>query len=220
VAGNTQLTLAEAWNGTSWKVVKPANPAVTTASQLNGVSCVSATVCTAVGWFSNVGHAQMFAEAWDGTHWTIQSIANPTGGTNSILNSVSCTSATACTAVGNYFDGSHTVTVAERFDGGGWTAQSTANPSGFKSNTLSGVSCPAVNVCTAVGVFGGSVNSLRMFAERWNGTRWVDQDTATPPGTQPNHLQDVSCPTVTMCMAVGDVADNLGSGTVFADQYS
>ena len=40
------------------------------------------------------------AEVWDGSTWTVQSTPNPTGATSGSLYGVSCTSATACTAVG------------------------------------------------------------------------------------------------------------------------
>ena len=42
------------------------------------------------------------AEAWDGTRWTLQATPKPTD--NLTLNAVSCTSATACTAVGSSND--------------------------------------------------------------------------------------------------------------------
>ncbi len=39
--------MIESWDGTSWSVVPSPNPA--TDDGLEGVSCVSATACTAVG---------------------------------------------------------------------------------------------------------------------------------------------------------------------------
>ena len=52
------------------------------------------------------------AERWNGTAWAMQSIPNPNG--SGQLNGVSCTSASACTAVGYY--GGY-VTLAERWNG-------------------------------------------------------------------------------------------------------
>jgi hypothetical protein len=80
---------AEYWNGTSWTA--QAVPAAL--SYLAGVTCRSIANCTAVG---SPGAAQ-----WDGTSWTFQATPNPTGHTNWTLDAVSCTSATACTAVGD-----------------------------------------------------------------------------------------------------------------------
>jgi hypothetical protein len=42
-------TLAEAWNGTAWSVERTPNRAGDTDNALDGVSCASATACTAVG---------------------------------------------------------------------------------------------------------------------------------------------------------------------------
>ena len=72
---------------------------------MNGVSCTSATACTAVGIL--IGYVGPIlapvAEAWNGTSWTIQNTPTPSGaGYPSQFNAVSCTSATACRAVGSY----------------------------------------------------------------------------------------------------------------------
>ena len=40
-------------------------------------------------------------------------------------------------------------------------------------------------------------------AERWNGTTWSVQQTATPTGAYVSTLAGVSCPTPHTCMAVG-----------------
>jgi hypothetical protein len=51
------------------------------------------------------------AEHWNGSRWAIQPTPNPTGQAPSVLSGVSCTAATACTAVGDYYYGS----LAERY---------------------------------------------------------------------------------------------------------
>ncbi len=43
-----RMTLAETWNGTSWSIQPTPNPAAT-GNMLNGVSCVTAGPCVAVG---------------------------------------------------------------------------------------------------------------------------------------------------------------------------
>jgi hypothetical protein len=87
--------------------------------------------------------------------WTVQKSPNATlsGGQ---LESVSCSSATACTAVGNYLDTSGiTVTLAESWDGSAWQKHPTPNPSGDTTTSVApdllGVSCPASDFCEAVG---------------------------------------------------------------------
>src|SRR5215472_9089561 len=87
------VTLAERWNGHSWRVLRTPNPPGAAVSQLIGVSCTSASACTAVG-VSNPGSssAKTLAERWNGTRWAIQSIPNPRQGGGG-LGGVSCTSA-------------------------------------------------------------------------------------------------------------------------------
>ena len=63
-------------NGSTWTLQKDAAPAGT---ELYGVSCPSATTCTAVG--ANAANAAFFntgvAEHWNGTNWTLQATPVP-----------------------------------------------------------------------------------------------------------------------------------------------
>ena len=96
-----RVTLAERWNGTGWKIQSTPNPTGGQHNSLQGISCTSATACTAVGNYVNsAGKLVTLAERWNGTAWTVQSTPNPSGAGGSYLKGVSCTSATACTAVG------------------------------------------------------------------------------------------------------------------------
>jgi hypothetical protein len=85
---------------------------------LSGVSCTAANACTAVGDYdygSISADYGTLAERWNGTTWAIQATPNPT---DSQLNGVSCTSATACTAAGDYSGSSpYGLTLAERYLG-------------------------------------------------------------------------------------------------------
>jgi hypothetical protein len=67
-----------------------------------GVSCPSSKACTAVGMsFAKSGGSRTEADFWNGTTWSIQKSSNPTGFAESSLSAVSCTSSSACTAVGD-----------------------------------------------------------------------------------------------------------------------
>ncbi len=143
---------AAVWNGTSW--ASQATPGPNTAA-FNSVSCTTVSSCEAVG--QNVENDQVItlAESWDGSAWTIQSTPNPSATQGSQLSSVSCTSATSCTAVGSYQSGDVTnfgvfQTLVEVWDGTAWTIASSPNPSTAK-DTLQGVSCATSQLCTAVG---------------------------------------------------------------------
>jgi hypothetical protein len=97
-------TLAESWNGTSWSVVNSPSPS-DNLNQLNSVSCVSPVACTAVGYVSTLsGGYRTLIESWNGTSWSVVSSPNIGSATSpNSLEGVSCTSATACTAVGVHY---------------------------------------------------------------------------------------------------------------------
>jgi len=192
--------LAEAWNGSSWSVLPAPPPAGAHRSYLNGVSCVSATACTAVGSYqTRSGRHVTLAEHWNGTAWSRQPTPNPATPPRSALTAVSCTSATACTAVGNSsLDsfGSNSRALAERWNGTAWSIQPTPNsPTG---GFLSGVSCASPRACVAVG--GDGVFPL---VEAWNGTLWSIPPTPATGGAQ---LNSVSCASPSACTAVGSGA--------------
>jgi hypothetical protein len=113
------VTLAERWNGRKWVVQPTPNPSGNQDSELAGVSCPSATSCTAAGDYDNRSSTDVtLAEHWNGTKWTLQSTPNPnpSDAGASALKGVSCSSATACTAVGPYIKRSGAEpTLAERY---------------------------------------------------------------------------------------------------------
>jgi hypothetical protein len=216
-----QVTLAERWNGAGWQVQATPNPAGEAYATLDGVSCTSATACTAVGYYQDsVGKVAAFAERWNGTSWQVQATPTPAGSTTSVLSGVSCTTASACTAVGGYTNSAGTrVALAERWNGGSWRVQATrALPA--KSSGFSGVSCPAASACTAVGAYttvGGRAVTL---AERWNGTSWQLQATPNPGGATATTLSAVSCKTATACTAVGDYTNSAGAQSTLAERWN
>jgi hypothetical protein len=205
-ANGAPVTLAERWNGTAWATQPTPSPGGSTASYLTGVSCASASACTAVGYYYNsTGAVVTLAERWNGRTWAIQTTPSPGGSDGSYLYAVSCPSASACTAVGYYFNTIDTVvTLAERWNGTTWTTQSTTNPGGTAGvNYLYAVSCPSASACTAVGYYDSSLPAEVTLAERWNGTAWATQSTTSPGGTQGSYLYAVSCPSASACTAVG-----------------
>lgn len=101
-----EKTLAERWNGTSWKVQATPSPNTFSvpAVHLTAVSCISASSCTAVGASENDTPVSSVVIHWNGTTWKVQPSPNGPNSTDSRLLGVSCT--TNCTAVGeDDFDG-------------------------------------------------------------------------------------------------------------------
>jgi hypothetical protein len=202
-ATNGNVTLAERWNGTTWQVQPTANPV--TPSFLQGVSCTSALSCTAVGGDGSYGSGQStLAERWNGSSWQTESTAVLPTGTDAGLESVSCSSAVACTAVGDGVDESafqcnwSPSSFAEIWDGGNWAMQNMDGPLTPVSSDLAAVSCSSRTWCAAVGEFSAKPNSLAL-AETWNGARWQIQPIAP---TVNSDLTGVSCSSATARLAV------------------
>jgi hypothetical protein len=179
--------LIERWNGTSWTL--QTSPATSFAT-LSGVTCISSTSCFAVGF----GQPSALAERWNGTTWTLQSTpAAPGDAIYAALGRISCTSASACTAVGNYGGGaSGHHTLIERWNGSSWAFQSTP-----QTSDLNGVACTSATACLAVGGRGG----FPAVAERWDGTTWTSQPPPHPP--EAASLNGLSCTAATACISVG-----------------
>jgi hypothetical protein len=210
------LPLSERWNGTEWSlqtVPLPSEAKVSSYNRLRGVSCASTTFCVGVGSYAVPGVIQYpLVERWNGTKWEVQAVPKPneSSGNNGILESVSCTSSTACVAVGSYFDTAKSGDrpFVERWNGTKWTLEKPSIPEGFQAAAFRGVSCTTSTACTAVGnVEDNSVGGLAL-AERWNGTKWEIQ--TTPVASEPKApvgpyegLAAVSCASATSCTAVG-----------------
>ena len=102
--GSVFGVLVQRWNGRRFSL-EP-TPAVADAkfAELDGVSCPSATVCTAAGYSNNRrgGRATALVERWSArtAGWTITPTRNPAGAANSEFEAVSCVSSNICTAVG------------------------------------------------------------------------------------------------------------------------
>jgi hypothetical protein len=211
--GSANGLLAETRSGNTWTVVSIPDPG---GGQLTGISCTSTSACEAVGSFDNGGTTETLAEVWNGSNWTIQSARNPAGATSSQLSEVSCRSASACEAVGQFTSGGATQTLAEGWDGSSWTIQSTPNVGSATNSVLSGVSCPSASVCEAVGDSSTGPNSATL-AEVWNGSSWAVQSTPNTASTV-NQLLAVSCTSAGGCTATGNGLAERWNGTGWALQ--
>jgi hypothetical protein len=210
---STGEPLVEAWNGSSWATQTAPNP--DRDSTFNGVSCPSPTFCMAVGYdvTDSAGDWGTVAEEWDGATWTVEK--TPAQHNIAMLEGVSCTSPTACTAVGQG-DG----TLAEHWDGTSWSVEVTTNPIPNGGDNLQAVSCSSPSACTAVG-YGtrdsgnGNVGAI---AEEWDGTAWTGQALHVE-GATGTDLSGVSCTSSTWCTAVGNYGDNSNFGGTLADVW-
>lgn len=183
--------VAASWDGVRWALHRTAQPSGSRHSDLAGVSCRSASDCTAVGTFERRGNFFALVERWNGSRWSIERTPPvPESG----LQRVSCASRTACVAVGGWLDG----TLLERWNGKRWSVQLGYQGDRAYGADLFGVSCASRRACVAVGGV-QSIGGDRLVIERWNGGAWL-----RPRLSQRNAiLYGVSCPSARVCVAVG-----------------
>ena len=198
VNGGVPKTLILSRNAITGWAIAPSPNVGSLDNHLFGVSCLSASSCTAVGsfFFGGVGQTRTLIESWNGIAWKV--VPSPSSGTeNDQLAGVSCVSASFCMAVGDEELGGQTSTLIENWNGSAWSVVPSPNPG---QSILRGVSCVSATFCTAVGDQGQTL------VESWDGTKWSVVPSPNPgPG---DRFRAVSCLTNTSCTAVGDYSTN------------
>ena len=126
--------------------------------------------------------------------WSV--VPSPSPGTKTVLDAVSCISATACTATGNHGNS----TLIESWNGTSWSVVPSPNPGITGDHTLFSVSCVSATFCAATGRHhvGGGNGTL---VESWNGTTW--SAVPSPSLQSQSDLNGVSCVSAAFCIAVG-----------------
>jgi len=187
------------WNGSAWSSAGQPAPVGAVTSDLRNVSCTSSSACTAVGYYTNSARVEIpYAARYTGS-WSVQTVPLPAGIAAGRLAGVSCTTSTACTAVGRYVNGSGVYqTFAATWNGTSWSVQTTPTAPSAAQELFS-VSCTASEACTAVGTSAWS-NPLVL---RWNGSSWSSQTSPLPPGATEATLSDVTCTGASACIAGG-----------------
>ena len=203
-------TLIERWNGSTWTIVSSPNPPITQGTFLQGVACVSASDCWAVGYY-NTGAAanplyQTLIAHWDGSAWAIVTSPNTLIAQSNLLYGLTCLSPSQCWAVGYYNIGTTAnplyQTLIERWDGTAWAIVSSPNTSATQSNQLADMTCVSASECWAVGsYYNGTIQQTLI--ERWNGTSWAIVSSPNTSPTQSNQLAGVTCVSASECWAIG-----------------
>jgi hypothetical protein len=177
-----------------WSAESAPNPQGAKTSRLSGVSCATASACTAVG---AIGRGPL-AERWDGSSWRVQ--ATPKLSDRDGLSAVACPSARICLAVGVTFSQPGGQPLTERWNGRRWSIQVLPAP---EVGVLSAVSCVAANACVAVG-YDYPHSTQRALIERWGAHGWTRQ---TVPDLRNASLAGVSCTSARACTAVGTAVE-------------
>jgi len=207
---NSRKTFILKWSVDHWNVVvrSPIRQG-TTSVNLFGISCPGTNSCFAVGADDPPRYGTLILH-WNGHDWAVQSSPNPGPGTR--LYAVSCPGRWHCYAVGRYGSPSAR-TLAVHWNGLQWTTKASPNHAGSRLSYLTGVSCPSLQSCFAVGTTELSELGATVYGtliERWNGTSWNIMNAPSP--RQGMILNAVSCPSPDSCFAVG--ADEGSGGTL------
>jgi hypothetical protein len=165
-----------------------------------GLACPSSW-CVAV---DQAGNVLTSTHPTDPSSWMVQRVDDTGRGSGgSLPGAVSCPSATFCAAV----DSDGKVLTSRAPSAGSSWAVTSADP----GNLLTSVSCPSSSLCVAVDMSGNAVTSSdpAVDSSKWT-VRHIDRDVTTN-GTQAA-LEDVSCPSTSLCVAV-DTAGNALTST-------
>lgn len=198
------------WDDSKWTLQpapKPGPKMVGATYGMLGVSCPSTSFCATVGAFN----FKPFIEHWDGAEWRIALALGDLP--DASLEGISCTSPTACMAVGRLTEKSgETSPFSQRWDGTSWSIVETPPLGEDEDGALSSVSCLSASSCIAVGSLSYPDRSTEeAMAMAWDGTQWTQQDSPAPRVL--SDLAGVSCSPTGACTAVGTVGPDLaGNG--------
>ena len=221
-SGNRQGLLISG-SGKSWTETKapvPSGAASNPYVVLYSITCVSATVCAAVGLYvDSSGNEQGLIVTGAGRTWTATEAPIPAGaGANpqAWLASVACASVVSCTAVGSYTDSSGSQQgLIVTGSGSSWMASRAPVPAGAASNpsvALASVACPSA-ACTAVGGYTDASAIQHGLILTGSGSSWTATRAPVPKlySGRDAGLAAVACPSVTSCTAVGSYTGAYGA---------
>ncbi len=209
-----------------WTAASGPLPTNGTGAQLTSEACPGTHDCTAVGvYYTHVGSVALVDTLSAGT-WTATAAPEPANASTAtdgvILWSISCPAPGSCVAVGYYEDtGAYTYGLIDTLSAGTWTATEAPEPANAGTDadkhqhlSLSAVSCPSANSCTAVGDYYDTNGTQYGLIETFSGGSWTAIAGPGPNnlginfgGDEVSSLTTISCPAAGSCSAVGDYFD-------------
>jgi hypothetical protein len=217
--------VAQQWHG-RWvrgtRLSLPSNAARQPYSEVNGIACVAAGNCVAVGDYEYGGANSLQAFIATESHgvWGRAFVprlpSNSSAPASAQLGAVACTHSGFCEAVGNYQDssGNDQMMALAKPAGGGWRqatevtapASAAANPDAF----VTGLACTGPGSCVAVGNYSVSSSEFAaMGAVESQGIWHRASGIAAPSGAIPSTftaISSISCPAAGPCLGVGEYA--------------
>lgn len=206
--------LSEVLTGGHWVVRHVRSPAHGINTFANEVSCASAARCLFVGdhFAGQQGPSANLAEAWNGRSWHIITTTGPAGAAFSLLTDVACPTTSFCLVVGQAGSTSHAQATAYTWrNRTTWRGIAVPHPRHARSSDLSGVACVDASRCMAVGDYTSARGVNLPFAARWHEGQWKLLTTPAVRKQRLTTFQAISCPSATLCVAVGNTEDHTRS---------
>jgi hypothetical protein len=137
---------------------------------------------------------------WNGRRWTQLAVSYPINVLSVAPESIDCTSATFCMALGRFtsmdFEPGWFVS---RWNGSTWRVEPLPTPG--LEQVLRDIDCFSPVACMAVGHYNGFDGLGQPFTARWNGTAW--RQLPSDSTQLETFLTSVSCPTRHRCYSFG-----------------
>jgi len=156
--------------------------------------------------------------------WRTQVTPEPAGSIDQSFDGVSCSSSSACLAVGSYVLSHHVGIIlgafAETWNGSRWTVRKV--PNGTGRAFLEAVKCRSARWCVAVGgIQGGSAPGNQVpVADTWNGRTWKQVKLPLPAGATSGTLAAVACSGTAACTAIGQSANKSQVQSLLAERWN
>lgn len=187
-----------------------------TGSELSAIACT--TSCVAIGGYGDQsGGFHPMLLTGSGTTWSAVAAPLPPDAFFPDLRMLACAAPTSCTVVGSYADdsgGGDGLLITR--SGAAWSVTRAPVPKNAAPNpqvSLTGVTCPAVGDCVAIGHYANSAHETEGFVVTWSGSVWKATAIRPPSGSGPSELNSVACAGPTACVAVGE--DDAAQGRAF-----
>ena len=223
------------WTGKVAPLPSGASTSTNNLSNLQGISCASATSCAATGQYldassGNLGLLEVLANGtWTPSTAPLPSDAATGSDQHAIILQTSCPSTTFCAAVGLYDNPALRVKpVIETWNGTAWSGLAAPLPSDVQASsfdTLASVACGSPLLCVAAGTYSTSSRELGLI-ETYSGGQWTDtvapmpSDAATSGSPLLASLVEVACPTGAFCMTVGNYSNAHNVTVAMADTFT
>ncbi|HEY1915921.1 MAG TPA: hypothetical protein VGH27_10145 [Streptosporangiaceae bacterium] len=221
-ASGIYSTLAEHWNGTTWKVVATPNQTGWPNNYLYSVSGDSASDIWAVGTSlsSNNLDNSTLVEHYNGKTWTEVTSPNPDA-TYDEFSGVDAISPTDVLAVGSEDDSSgFPVMLSETWNGNTWTQQPTPTPSGDDASSFANLSAISPTNIWATGFYQSNSFALLSLSAHWNGKKWTQVSSPNPAGNEGDLLIGMDAQSAKNIWTVGLYLTSTGAGETLTEHYN